>query len=78
MSKRPVKQSVKNKSLSSGLYRRPWSYTRSADLEQFVRIAGALAGYTAGGELRPALRVTGTFQRGCLSSRITLLQAATW
>ena len=36
-----------------------------------------LAGYTAGGEFRPALRVTGTFQRGCLNWRITLLQAAT-
>ncbi len=39
--------------LSSGLYRRPWNLTRSADLPSIKR--EALAGYTAGGDLHPAL-----------------------
>ena len=38
--------------LSSGLYRRPWSLTRSADISQCGK---PLAGYTAGGDLHPAL-----------------------
>ncbi len=42
-------------SLASGLYRRPRSYTGSADPGVFEK-RKALAGYTAGGELHPALR----------------------
>jgi N utilization substance protein B len=43
----------------------------------FGRAKKPLAGYTAGGELRPALRITGIFRRGCLRGQLPLLQAAT-
>jgi len=36
-----------------------------------------LAGYTAGGDFHPALRITGSFQRGCHRGQLPLLQAAT-
>jgi hypothetical protein len=45
----------------SGLYRRPRSFTGSAVTPRSER---PLAGYTAGGELRPALRNTGKTASG--------------